>query len=201
MDEIIAWLAQKAAEIVIDEDDAIMVAGRLAVASSLDAAAFATEAIDLARVIGESVRTAAQFQALVIFAEFDTDTGRDGTTVLSAIAMAIGIGRVAWSSRPAARKARTLLVDQAHAAYAIAGRLGPDLYAWLAGMVAVAVRLISDLAANATPMVTVESGLSLPSTVLAYQLYADSARAGALVEIAGSATPMIMPGRFEALAS
>ncbi len=48
-------------------------------------------------------------------------------------------------------------------------------------------------------MVTVETGISLPSTLLAYKLYGDPARAGALCDVAGSMTPALMPARFEAL--
>jgi hypothetical protein len=201
MDEILAWLSARASEIVTDADDTASVADRLAVASSLDAAAFAAEVLDLSRIIGESVRTAAGFKALAVFPEFDSDIGRDGVTLLATVAQALAIGRVDWPSRPAARAARTAFVDLAHQAYAVAAPLGPDLYAWLAGLVSVAVRLVSDRAASATPMVTVESGLSLPSTVLAYQLYGDANRAASLVDIARSATPLIMPARFEALAS
>jgi hypothetical protein len=201
MQEVIAWLEACAAEIVTDVDDTVMVADRLAAASSIDAAAFASEILDLARVVGESVRTEAHFRRLAQMPDFEDAIARNAVQVISAVALAIGICRVSWPSRPAARKARTILVDTAHQAYAVASPLGPDLYAWLAGLVAVAVRLVSDIAANATPVVHVESGVALPSTVLAYQLYGDANRAGGLVDISGSATPMVMPSGFEALAS
>jgi len=199
--EIIAWLAVRAAEIVTDADDIVMVADRLEGAAVLDASAFAAEITDIMRVIGESVRSEVAFRSLLALPDFEDDASRAAVHVLSAVGMAIGIGRVTWSSRRAARQARTLLIDRAHLAYAVAGPLGPDFYAWLAGLVALAVRLISDLAANATPVVRVESGISLPSTVLAYQLYGDAKRASGLVDIAGAATPMVMPAAFEALAS
>lgn len=201
MDEILAWLSARAAEIVTDADDIVLVADRVAAAVDLDAAAFAAEILDLARILGESVRTEAQFKALATFPDFDTDIGRNGVTLLAAVAQALAIGRVDWLSRPRARAARTAFVDLAHQAYAVAAPFGPDLYGWLANLVSVAVRLVSDRAANATPVVTVESGISLPSTVLAYQLYGDAKRAAGLVDISGAATPLIMPVRFEALAS
>ncbi|MDB5582836.1 MAG: hypothetical protein JWR80_8012 [Bradyrhizobium sp.] len=201
MDEILAWLAARAAEIIEDEADTIMVADRLAAASALDAAAFASEVIDLARVIGESVQSEADFRSLGALMDLDTEAGQQGVVLLSAVAQAIGIGRVSWPSRQAARKARGGFVALAHQAYAVAARLGPDLYAWLAGLVSVAVRLVSDRAATATPIVNVETGIAQPSTVLAYRLYGDAKRAAGLVDISGSATPLIMPARFEALAS
>jgi hypothetical protein len=201
MDEILAWLSARASEIISDADDSVLVADRLAAADTLSGAAFAAEILDLARIIGESVRTEAQFKALAVFPDFDTATGRDGVTLLAAVAQALAIGRIDWLSRPRARMARSAFVDLAHQAYAVAAPLGPDLYAWLGNLVSVAVRLVSDRAANATPMVTVESGISLPSTVLAYQLYGDANRAEGLVDISGASTPLIMPARFEALAS
>lgn len=199
--EVIAWLAVRAAEIVTDADDTAMLAGRLEIATDLDAGTFAAEITDIARVIGESVRGEVSFRSLLALPDFEDTAARDAVHVLSAVGMAIGIGRVTWSSRRTARQARGLLIDRAHLAYAVAGPLGPDFYAWLSALVALAVRLISDVAANATPIVRVESGISLPSTVLAYQLYGDAKRASGLVDIAGAATPMVMPAAFEALAS
>lgn len=199
--EIIAWIEVRAAEIVTDADDSAMVADRVAVASSLDATVFAAEIVDLVRVTGESVRDEAAFKSLLALPDFENDAARDAVHVLSAVGLAIGIGRVAWPSRRAARRARELMIERAHLAYAVAGPLGPDFYAWISGLVAVAVRLISEVAANATPVVRVESGISLPSTVLAYHMYGDAKRASGLVDIAGAATPMVMPAVFEALAS
>ena len=199
--EILGWIAARAGDILADVSDVVDVADRLAVAEALDAPAFAAEILDLARILGESTRSPSAFGQLLLVPDFDTDVGRDGVTLISAVAMAIAIGRVSWPSRPAARKARSSFVERAHAAYAVTAALGPELHMWLAGLVAVAVRLVSDLAANATPMVHVESGVSLPSTVIAYHLYGDAKRAQGLVDISGSATPLIMPSGFEALAS
>lgn len=74
-----------------------------------------------------------------------------------------------------------------------------DLYGYLSRLVEVAVLIVSDQAANAVPIVRVETGISMPSTVLAYQLYGEADRAQGLVEIARSATPMLMPIAFDAL--
>ncbi len=68
-------------------------------------------------------------------------------------------------------------------------------------IIAISVRVISDIAANAAPIVNVRTGISLPSTVLAYQLYGDAKRAQGMVDIAGAATPLVMPTTFDALAS
>lgn len=200
-EELVSWLSVRAAEIVTDASDSAMMADRLAAAGDLDAAAFAGELLDLSRILGESARDAAAFKSLLTLPEFDDDGAREAALVCSTVAVAIAIGRVNWPSRRDARKARGLLIERAHLAYPVAGADGPDLYGWLANLVAIAVRLISDIAANATPIVQVQSGISLPSTVLAYQMYGDAKRAAGLVDIAGSATPMVMPVKFEALAT
>jgi prophage DNA circulation protein len=95
-------------------------------------------------------------------------------------------------------------VAAGEAALAVAagfGANGSDLYGWLAGLNAMAVRVVSNIAADAVPLVRVETGVSLPSSVLAYKLYGDATRAEGLVDIARSMTPMLMPSVFEALES
>jgi prophage DNA circulation protein len=199
-DEITAWLSGRTAVVVDDGGDLAAMADRLAAVPDLGAAAFAAEILDLARILGESARTATAFRALLVTGDFDHDGARETVLILSAAAAALSIGRVAWLSRPAARRARGDLVGRAQEAYAVARGFEPDLYAWLSGLVAVAVRLVSAIAADATPIVRVESGISLPSTVLAYRMYGDATRAGQLVDIAGAGTPMVMPVAFDALA-
>lgn len=199
-DEITAWLAARTAEVVTDGDDLVAVADRLASAPKLGADAFAAEILDLARLLGESAKSSASFRSLLASGDGDDTTATDTIALLSAVAAAVSIGRVAWSSRPAARIARAQLVTRAQEAYVFARTFDPALYAWLSGLVAVAVRLVSQIAADATPIVRVESGVSLPSTVLAYQLYGDAGRAGAVVEFSGAGTPIVMPVAFDALA-
>ncbi len=70
---------------------------------------------------------------------------------------------------------------------------GAPLYAWLQALGATGLRILSDIAANAVPMVRVETGISLPSSVLAYRLYGDAGRAEGLCGVARSLTPMLMP--------
>jgi prophage DNA circulation protein len=112
--------------------------------------------------------------------------------------------RTDWPSRPSARAARTRVATAGAEGSAAADTLGgdgADLYAWLTATTAISCRMISEIAANAAPIVRVSTGISLPSTVLAYQLYGDAKRAGGLVDLAGSSTPMVMPTLFDALAS
>jgi hypothetical protein len=199
--EILDWISARFGDIVTDSDDLDDAADRVAEAEALDAAAFAAEIVDLTRILGESVRTAAHYQALTLTPDFTEDTAEQAVSVLACIAMALGVGRVDWPSRPQARAARARLVTKAQAAYAVSGALGADLHSWLMDLVGLAVRLVSDIAANAAPVVRIEAGFSLPSTVAAYQLYGDANRASGLVDVAGAGTPLVMPTKFDALAS
>jgi prophage DNA circulation protein len=201
---ILSWLADLSAAIVTDPEDLADVSSRIAVAASLDAAAFATEALSLTRIVAESVSDSAGFDRWSIAQTVAAGDTRDAMSVLLSAALSIAGGRVDWPSRPQAGKARSRIVDSGDVALAVASNMGgdgADLYGWLSSLTDVASRLISDLAANAVPIVKVMTGLSMPSTVLAYQLYGDANRAEALVDISSSATPLVMPTLFDALAS
>jgi hypothetical protein len=201
---ILSWLADLSAAIVTDPEDLADVSSRITVAVSLDAAAFATEVLSLTRIIAESVSDSAGFDRWAIAQTIASGDTRDAMSILLSAALSIAGGRVDWPSRPQAGKARSRVVDAGDAGLAVASNMGgdgADLYGWLSSLTDVACRLISDLAANAVPIVKVATGLSMPSTVLAYQLYGDASRAEALVDISSSATPLVMPTLFDALAS
>jgi hypothetical protein len=195
------WLADLAAVLVSDEDDAAAFSTRVDAAPSLDADGFASECLSLIRVIGESVSSPAEFDRLKagVFSSADT---RDAGSILLAAGLAIAGARVSWISRPQARAGRERVSVAGDTALAVVSTIGADaadLYGWLSNLVQISVRLISDIAADLVPVVWIETGISMPSTVLAYKLYGDASRAGGLVDIAGSSTPMLMPVGFDAL--
>lgn len=203
-DTILSWLANLCAAIITDDDDLVETADRIVAASKLDASAFAAEALDLMRVIAESVTDATGFDMIAIPDTVVFGGTFDAMTVLVALGLSVAGGRVDWRARPNARKARTRISAAGDAGLAVASTMGgdgADLYSWLSSVVEIACRLVSNLAANSVPIVKVQTGISLPATVLAYQLYADASRAADLVDIAGSATPLVMPTVFDALAS
>ena len=203
-DTILSWLANLCAAIITDADDLADTADRIVAAADLDALAFAAEVLDLMRIVAESVTDATGFDMIVIPDTILAGDTFDAMTVLVALGLSISGGRVDWRARPNARKARTRISTAGDAGLAVASAMGgdgADLYSWLSSVVEVACRLVSELAANAVPIVKVQTGLSLPSTVLAYQLYGDATRAADLVDVAGSATPLVMPTAFDALAS
>lgn len=155
------------------------------------------------RVVGESVDAPEDFDRLSASAPEVGDSG-DAVAVLLAVGLSIAGVKVDWPSRPQARTARSRIAAAGEDGLAAASRMGAegaDLYAWLANVVSTSVRVISEIAANAVPVVRVSTRISLPSTVLAFQLYGQADRAQGLVEIAGSATPLLMPAAFDALAN
>lgn len=194
-------LSVLAAGIVSDEDDADDIAGRVASMPSLAASDFATETLSIMRVIAESVEEPADFDLIASVSDFTGET-LSAWLVVSAFGLAIAGCRIAWPSRPAARSARAQIAEAGRLALAevsAKGGAGADLYGWLQSVIAVACRYVSDIAANAAPLVRVETAISLPSTVLAYQLYGDATRAGGLVDVAKASTPMVMPSAFDAI--
>ncbi|OWV94271.1 hypothetical protein ATY81_12530 [Rhizobium sp. R72] len=200
---ILSWLADLSAAIVTDADDLSDVAIRIAAAPGLDSSAFASEALSLMRVIAESVDDPSDFDRLAQPIA-STRATADAIAILLGMGLAVAACRPDWPSRPMARRARSRVASAGEAAGAAIDQLGGDgaeLYAWSANITATAVRVISDLEADAAPIIKVSTGVSLPSTVLAYQLYGDAKRADGLVDIAGSATPLVMPVLFDALAS
>lgn len=197
--DIAGWISDLAHLVITDVDDLADVTDRAEALASMTGAAYATEALDLVRIVGESATTPADFAALVAGNGIADAASRAMAQFLAAIARAVAIGRIDWPSRPAAISAREALVSDGETARAYAANFGADVLTWFNGLIAIAVRLVSAIAANRAPMITVETGISLPSTLLAYKLYGDPARAGALCDVAGSMTPALMPARFEAL--
>lgn len=200
---ILRWIEDLAAVIVTDAEDAGDIATRIAAAPNLSAQDFSLEVLSLTRVVAESVDAASDFDLISSALQVDGAT-LPVLQILQAMALAIAGVRVDWPSRPSARRARSRMASSGDIALSAASALGAggaETFAWLASLVAVSSRLISDLAANAAPIVRVQTGVSLPSTVLAYQLYGDANRAEAMIDIAGAATPLVMPTHFDALAS
>ena len=198
-----AWLATLARTLVSDALDAQDVASRLAAAPALEGEAFASEALSVMRVIAESVEAPTGFDTIAMPAFADAVT-MEAAGVLVAFGLSVAAPRVAWISRPQARAARSRIASAGEGALAAVSARGAnavDLFGYLSRIIEIAVLIVSEQAANAVPIVRVETGISLPSTVLAYHLYGDAARAQGLVDIARSTTPMLMPVGFEALES
>lgn len=200
---LLAWIGSLSAAIVTDTDDRMRFAAAIESAPKLDAGLFSVSAIDMARVIGDSVSDTGGFQTLAVPHGLPPPLSAAGD-VLQAVMISLAAVKVAWPSRPSARACRDRIgaaVERGLAAAVEIGADGADLYAWLSDLSGIAVQVVSELAANGVPVVTVRTGISLPSSLMAYHLYGDAGRAGDVVDVSRSSTPMLMPTRFQALSA
>lgn len=116
-------------------------------------------------------------------------------------AAAVATLRRAFPARQDAQAARAALSAAAGPVIETAGGvLGDAAGDVLSGVVGAAVQSLTRIAADRSPLVRVETGVSLPSVVLAYRLYGDPERSIELVARNRVATPAAMPVVFEAVA-
>jgi len=142
-------------------------------------------------------------RALLAEDAIDSDAGVD-TVYRAGLVGALSIVTVRrdYAARQDATAARTAFSTVAEPVIEQTGDvLGYEAHAWLANLVGQAAIVLSRLAADRAPLVRVETGLSMPATRLAYDLYGDPDRAAELVERNGVSTPCFMPVRLEALSS
>lgn len=119
-----------------------------------------------------------------------------------AAAAVLALSRRDYAAQQDARRARAMIAPAVDPILDDAAlTFGSEGFAWLSEIAAIAAQELSDIAANRAPIVRVETGLSIPASLAAYQLYADAERAGELARRNRIATPSLMPVAFEALAS
>lgn len=197
------WVYSVGSLVVTDALDLMRLVD-LTLGSGIDTVdAFFASGLEASRIVGESVLTPSSFESLKA-STFEAQAATDLHAIVDAIVTATAAPQVAWISRPQARNARQVVQAKGERALSVLSELGPayvDLYASVSRLLETSIRIVSDRAADAVPVVRVETGISLPSTVLAYQLYGDAKRAEGMVDIARVGTPMLMPVAFEALES
>ena len=116
-------------------------------------------------------------------------------------AAAVATLRRSFAARQDAQAARSALSASAGPAIeASGGILGDAAGEALSGVIGTAVQSLTRIAADRAPLVRVETGVSLPSVVLAYRLYGDPERSAELVARNRVATPAAMPVVIEAVA-
>lgn len=186
---------------VADPDDLVLVGQDLALVRKGGGAETAKALLDVAVILG----TSGDPDGLIA----DTATGvATGSADADGFAALLGLTIAAYAfvraDYPAAQDAaagRSALLARAEGAYAAIGPVAGDIgLAFAVDLVGSAAIAISRTAADRAPLVRVETGISLPSTLLAWQLYQDVDRAAELVTRNGSATPAVMPSVLEALA-
>lgn len=186
------WLAGLGAQILTGAEDIQGFEALLVRVGIGDATAF----LEACRLLGEAGEASAVLDALDGLADV-TPATLVGATVMHAFAAL----RVIYPSRQDASAARSRLGALADSVYPEAGAVfGHEALDWLVRLVGTAVVELSAIAAARAPVVRVETGLSLPSSLLAFDLYGDPGRGVELAERNRCGTSFLMPVAFEALA-
>lgn len=187
------WILDLAARLLSEADD-VAQARRLGLAMAQPGDAGASAFLDLCRLVGEASEPYAAIAAL------DTAETEAGIVVGALVVHGFAAVRGVYRSQPDARAARDALSARAEASYPLIGEaLGTDALDFAVRLVGEAVVQISRLPASMVPVVRVETAISLPSSLLAYDLYGDPARGEELVARNKSGTPLLMPVAIEAL--
>lgn len=156
----------------------------------------ASAALELARLVG----LIADPDALAArIATESSASALDATTLL--VAACFGAVRGDYASRQDAVDARAQIASRADATYRTAGNLDADLLDWLIRLAGETIQQLSLIAADRAPLVRVETGISLPSSVIAWKLYGQPSRGEELAGRNKSGTAMLMPATIEAVAS
>lgn len=120
------------------------------------------------------------------------------TAAALAAGAATALTRVEFSTRRDAAAARRRLALATAEIRVAVGRLGSlssgeDATGWLGGLLGEAAAALSREAATRAPLVRVETGVSIPSTVLAWRLYGDPERAGEIAAQARAPASLMLP--------
>ena len=187
-----AWLSALASLLLSGEDDQAQMQRYLAVLATGDATGF----LQACKLLGEAADPVELVDAIGTLADDDA-LALVGALVMHAFAAV----RMDYRSRQDASAARAVLAAKAQAAYQQIGTsFGYEVLDWTVRLIGAAVVELSAIAARRAPIVRVETGQSLPSALLAFDLYGDPSRGQEVADRNRSGTSMIMPVRFEALA-
>ncbi len=188
------WISVLAARLLAAEDlaEARKLDNRMALAGDEGAAAY----LEYCCLVGEAADPAATIAAL------DGEGTDDGGTALGVLIVhAFAAVRGDYPAQSDAVAAREAIGNRAAAAYPVIGvAFGHDALDFAIRLVGQAVIELSRIATSRAPLVRVETGISLPSARLAYDLYGDPARAREVVNRNRAGTPLVMPTRIVALA-
>ena len=170
----------------------------------LDAIAIDAAPDDAAPTFQTAAALAATMIPAGVIGQQDPSQAAASVPVALAIATAMQAMRLiatsTYTDRQTAMTARTELRAIAIAVLPTLGALGADASAAFTDLWGQAVTYLSAVILNLAPILLYQTNLSLPSTVLAYRLYADPTRAAELVARNRVTTALFMPTIFEAAA-
>lgn len=189
------WLADLVDRFLTDADD-LARARRLLLAMAPGGTDGATAYLNACRLLGEA---AADSGGLI--AALDDGGGRPADRVGQIVIACFASVRAEYVARPDAQAARAALAARAERdTDAIGNAFGHEVHGWVTALIGTAIEQISAIAASRAPLVRVETGLSLPASFIAWDLYGDPNRDGELVERNRTGTAMVMPVILEAVA-
>ena len=195
MSDILDEMERLASDLVVERDDQAKAlalhqrARHVGVDASL-------ALLELARLIGEAGEPSETLTAALSIEMADDRSAAGVLTIICFSAI-----RVNHIARQDATLTRSQVATAAARAYDLLGTSGPSVMAWLVGLVGVTVRHLSSDAASRVPVVRVETGISLPSSLVAWDLYGNPSRGREIVERNRTGSAMLMPVAFEALAT
>jgi len=195
MEQVRAFLTGLAQELITDIDDLASV-DALSVSSQACGESGAAALLQMAQLIGEAADEPGDVAAALDRA---APTGGLWLVVCMVVACFAAM-RADYPSRQDAQVARSAISARAETVYGVAGIFGAETIGWLISLTGITVGHLSRTAAERAPAVRVETGVSLPSTLLAYDLYGSAARAGEIVDRNKISTSLVMPVSFEAVA-
>lgn len=182
------WLLTVAGETDLADDDLRQIAIWLADGAGT--------VFDAARLIGIAGTPSAAFDRAM------TPPDGEAISLSSALVMAsFALVRITFDARNDAVQARSRLADLADRTYAAIDADAPRALDFCMAMAGTALDHVSAETATLAPVLHVETGMRLPSSLLAFDLYGDAARGEELVGRNGHHAPLLMPTDFEALAS
>ncbi|MBB3771515.1 prophage DNA circulation protein [Angulomicrobium tetraedrale] len=190
------WLADLIDRFVTAPDDLLLARRRLD-AIRLGGTAGASAYLEACRLLGEAASDSAGLIAALDDVEDPSTLDSVGLLVIACFASV----KQDYAARPDAQRARAALAARADPVIEAAGtKYGYVLQDWLTALAGQAALQLSEIATTRAPLVRVETGVSLPATVLAWRLYGDPARDAELVTRNRTGTAMVMPVVLEAIA-
>lgn len=187
------WLIDLASRLPAEED--LAEARRFVAAGQAGGSDGAEAVLKLARLVGEAGEPVETIRSL-------PDGAEDAAGALAAIVVHVFAAlRIDYAAQPDAVAARQAIVERGGRGYGIIGiEAGSDALDFAVRLVGEAALQLSRIAATRAPLVRVETNISLPSSLVAWDLYGDPSRGAELAGRNGWGAPMLLPSRFVALA-
>lgn len=189
-----SFIVTLADRLLVDADDRSQ-ATALTLAMASPGAAGVSAMLELCRLVGEAAEPSS---AILSLGDARMSIAQDALGAL--VVHCFAALRLDYPAQPDAVAGRMAVAARAASAYPVVGTdLGHQSLDFAVRLVGVATVELSRLATSLAPVVRVETGLSLPSSLIAWDLYGDPARGQEIMGRNRTGTPMLMPIALEAM--